>query len=91
MTKHNRNRLVDTEISGDGYQRGRRLGGCVGKVKGLRSTNWQLQNSHGDVKYSVGYIVNNIVMTTYGVRRVLEILGGTCCKVYCCLTTMLYT
>ena len=25
-----------------------------GEVRGLRSTNRQLQNSHGDVKYSVG-------------------------------------
>ena len=30
------------------------------KVKGLRSTNWLLQNSHGIVKSSIGNIVNNI-------------------------------
>ena len=36
------------------------------KVKGI-STNWQLQNSHRDVKYSIGNIVNNIVITIYGV------------------------
>ena len=24
------------------------------EMRGLRSTNWKLQNSHGDVKYSVG-------------------------------------
>ena len=24
------------------------------EVRGLRSTNWYLQNSHGDVKYSTG-------------------------------------
>ena len=24
------------------------------EVKGLRSTNRQLQNSHGDIKYSIG-------------------------------------
>ena len=23
-------------------------------MRGLRSTNWQLQNSHGGVKYSIG-------------------------------------
>ena len=28
--------------------------GWVKNVKGLRSTNWQLQNSHGDVKYNLG-------------------------------------
>lgn len=33
------------------------------KLKGLGSTNWQLQNSHGDVKHSRGSIVNNIVVT----------------------------
>ena len=30
------------------------------KGEGLRSTNWYLQNSPGDVKYSIGNIVNNI-------------------------------
>ena len=35
------------------------------KVRGLRSTNWQLQNSHGDVKYSIGNIVNSIVITVW--------------------------
>ena len=29
------------------------LGGWGKNVKGLKSTNWQLQNSHGDVKYSI--------------------------------------
>ena len=32
-------------------------------MKGLRSTDWQLQNSHGDVNYSVGNIVSNTVIT----------------------------
>ena len=36
------------------------------KVKGLRSTEWQLQNSHGDVKYSIGNRVDNIVIIVYG-------------------------
>ena len=57
-------------------QMGGRLGGWVEKMKGLRSTNWQLQNSHGDVKYSIGNIVNNIVITVCGVRRTLELSGG---------------
>ena len=34
------------------------LGDWVKGVNGLRSTNWHLQNSHGDVKYS-----NNTVTT----------------------------
>lgn len=40
------------------------------KVKGLRGTNWQLQNSHEDIKFSLRNIVNNIVITTYGVRNI---------------------
>ena len=46
------------------------------KVKGLRSTNWQLQNSHGGgVKYSLENTVHNIVITVYGVRWALHLLG----------------
>ena len=37
-------------------------------VKRLRNTKWSLQNSHGDVKYSIGNIVNSIVITRYGAR-----------------------
>ena len=46
-----------------GCQMGRGLGDSVKKAKGLRSTNWQLQNSHGDVKYSTGNIVNDTLMS----------------------------
>lgn len=35
----------------------------------------KLQNSHGDVKESIGDIDNNIVITMYGARRIPEILG----------------
>ena len=45
------------------------------KVKGLRSTDWQLQNSLRDVKYSVGNIVSNIVKTIFGARWEWKILG----------------
>ena len=45
------------------------------KVKGLRSTNRQLQNSHGDVQYSIGGIVNNTVITLCGARSVLDLSG----------------
>ena len=45
------------------------------KVKGLRSTNWQLQNSHGDVKYSIGNIVNNVVITMNDVSGT-RLMGG---------------
>ena len=54
---------------------GRGLGGWVKNVKGLRSTNWQSQNSHADVKSSRGNVVNGIVITKYGARWVLEVSG----------------
>ena len=43
-------------------------------VKGLRSTNWQLHDSHGEVKYNVGDVVNNNVITMYGVTWELDLL-----------------
>ena len=58
-------------------------------MKGLKSTNWQLQNSHRDVKYSRGNSVKTTVITMYNAKWVLEILGGTLCKVHDCLTMML--
>ena len=33
------------------------------------------RDSHGDVKYSVGSRVNNIVITIYGTRWALDLLG----------------
>ena len=32
-------------------------------MKGLRSTSWLLQNSHRYVKYSIGDVVNNVLIT----------------------------
>ena len=49
--------------------------GWVKKGKACRNTNWQLQNSHGDVKYSIENIVNNIVITVCGARGVLDLSG----------------
>ena len=43
-------------------------------VKELRSRNWDLQIVTG-IKYSIGNIVNNIVVTVYGARWVLDTLG----------------
>ena len=70
MNKKNRNRLTDTEniLTVARWDEG--LEGWVKKVRGLRSTNWLLQNSHGDEKYSMGNTVNNILITMYGVRWV---------------------
>ena len=51
------------------------------KVKGIRSTDWYLQNNHGDIKYSIGNIVNNILINMCGARWVLEILGESLVKI----------
>ena len=60
-------------------------------VKRLRTTNWWLKNSHRNVKYSTGNIVNDIVVTVYSVTEVLEMSEKLLCKVYDCLVTILYT
>ena len=59
----------------DSCQVGGGLGVWAKKVKGLRSTNWWLQNSDGDVKYSTGNRVNNIVLAMYRIRWVLGLSG----------------
>ena len=74
-----------------GCQKGTGVKGLGLSRKGLRSTDWKLQNSHGDVKYSIGNIVSNIGIILYGSRWVLETSGGTLSKVYEGLSTMLYT
>ena len=50
-------------------------GELVGKVRGLRGTNWQLQNQYGNVKHSMGNIVNSIVITMCGARWLLDLWG----------------
>ena len=69
--------------------------GRVQKVKGLRRRNWQLQNRHGDVKYSLGNVVNNIITTYDAISMrligVLDLLGVNLHKFYKFLTTLLYT
>ena len=52
--------------------RGEGVGGWVNKVKGLSSTNWQLQNTHRDVNHIIGNIVNNMVITMDGARWLFE-------------------
>ena len=54
----------------DSCQMGQGLVECVKKVKELRSTDWLLQNSFMDVNYSIGNIVNNILVSMNGVRWV---------------------
>lgn len=45
------------------------------KVRKFKGTNWQLQNGHRVVKYSTGNTVNDILITVYGARWILEISG----------------
>lgn len=52
----------------DDCQMGGGLGVWVKNVKGPRSTNWQLQNSHSDVKFSLGNTVSNVVIPMCGAR-----------------------
>ena len=44
--------------------RGEGVWGWVEKVRGLRSTSWQLRNSHEDVKRSTGNTVNDVTLCT---------------------------
>ena len=51
----------------DGCQFRGRSGGMGEEVRGLRSTNWLLQNSHGDVQYSIrNGVANEIILVTRG-------------------------
>ena len=45
------------------------------KGEGIKKNKLAVTNSHRDVKYSIGNIDNNTVITMYGTRWVLEMLG----------------
>ena len=45
--------------------RGEKGWGLSKKGEGIRSTNWQSQNSHRDIKYSIENIVNDTVITVW--------------------------
>ena len=64
----------------EGGHMGGDFGGWMKEAKALRGTNWQLHYSIGDVKQSIENIVNNIVISMYDARWVLELLGGSLCK-----------
>ena len=71
--------------------RGKRAGGLGGKGEGIKQHKLVVLK-YSVVTHSIGRIVNNIVLTMYGVRWALEILGVALCNKVCdCLTTMLYT
>ena len=49
-------------------------------MKGLRNSDWLLQNSHGDVKYGTGNVVN--LITTFGVRWVQDLSKPPLAELY---------
>ena len=55
----------------------RGLRAWVKKLKGLRSTSYLLLNSHGDVKYSIGNIVNNTLWWSLSKLYNISSLGYT--------------
>ena len=69
--KHKNNIETNSQMlreQSDGCLMGGGWEGRVTKVKGFSSPDWQLQNRHGDVKFSISYIVNNTVITMDGAR-----------------------
>ena len=58
------------------------LTGCVKNGKGLGSTNWQLQSSPRDVKYSTGNTLTNVVINMHGARWVIDLLEGQLHKLH---------
>ena len=50
-----------------------------------------IKNSHRDVNFCTRNVINNTVITTYAVRWVLDLSGGSLYKLNKCLLTMLYT
>ena len=45
-------------------------GGTSEEVRGLKSTNWWLQNSHGDIRYSIGNgVAKELRCMTHGLEQ----------------------
>ena len=74
MIKQTRNRLIDTENI---FMIARWKGGwrISKKGEGIQKYKLVVTEQSQDVQYSVGNIVNNVVMTMYGARWVLDLLG----------------
>ena len=51
------------------------------KGEGIEKYRLVVTNSHGEVKCSIGNMVNNIVTTMDGARGALEMSRGAVCKV----------
>ena len=90
MNRQNRNRLTDTE-NRLMVARRRAFGELGEKGEGTKKSRSVVIKDSRDVKYSIGNIVNNNIIIRYGTHWVLEVSGGTLCKVHDCLTTMLHT
>ena len=68
-----------------GTKGGERIGDICNGVNNKNKSKSEKKlflNSHGDVKFSIGNIVNNIVITMYGARWVLELSRGSLCILY---------
>ena len=66
MNKQNRNRIIDTENVLI-VARWEGVWGMGEKVERIKKYNWWLQNSNGDINYSMGNIINISLITMYGV------------------------
>lgn len=58
----------------------------VEKGKGTKKYKSVVTIQSQNVKYSTGNLVSNIVISIYGARWVLELSGGSLCKLHKCLT-----
>ena len=74
QNKQNRNKLTHTEniLTVSRWERGC---GVSEKGEGIREYRLVVTNSHGEVQYSTGNTVGNVVITVYGVRWGLDLLG----------------
>ena len=59
----------------DGCQRGKAVGGLGEKGEDIKKYRLVVIKQSWEVKNSIGNTVNNIVITMYGPRCVLELLG----------------
>ena len=67
------------------------FGGLGIKGEGTKKYKLTVVSSQGNIKNSIRNMDNNIIMTIYGIRWVLGLSEQSLCRLYKCLTTMLYT
>ena len=62
---------------------GGRLWECTKQVKGIKKYKLPvIKNSQEDVQYSIGNVINNIVIALYGIRCILDLSEGSHHRVY---------